>query len=120
MSNTEEKLNKGLMGILKQHPVTSESQNIKLEDLTTFVDRDGNENPSSVDEKDPEFLSLVASIKANGLNNPIIVRKDPSSPDKYQILCGHHRVAAFRKIGLEKIKAYVKDLSDDDAAFLVV
>ena len=119
MSNTEEKLNKGLMGILKQHPVTSESQNIKLEDLTTFVDRDGNENPSSVDEKDPEFLSLVASIKANGLNNPIIVRKDPSSPDKYQILCGHHRVAAFRKIGLEKIKAYVKDLSDDDAAFLV-
>jgi ParB family chromosome partitioning protein len=120
MSGREEKLNKGLMNILQQHSVKSESKNIKLEDLTTFVDRDGNINPSIVDETDPEFQALVENIRTRGLDNPIIVRKDPSSPDKYQILCGHHRVAAYRQIGAyDSIKAYVREMSDDDAAFLV-
>ena len=119
MANRES-LNKGLMNILSQHPVRSESQNIKLEDLTTFVDRDGNSNPSIVDEKDPEFIALVENIRSRGLDNPIIVRKDPASPDKYQILCGHHRVAAYKQIGeYDSIKAYVRDLSDDEAAILV-
>lgn len=120
MANREG-LNKGLMNILKQQPVAkSESQIIKLEDLTTFVDRDGNANPSIVDEKDPEFIALVENIRSRGLDNPIIVRKDPASPDKYQILCGHHRVAAYKQIGeYDSIKAYVRDLSDDEAAILV-
>ena len=119
MANRES-LNKGLMNILSQHPVRSESQNIKLEDLTTFVDRDGNANPSIVDEKDPEFIALVENIRSRGLDNPIIVRKDPASPDKFQILCGHHRVAAYKQIGeYDSIKAYVRDISDDEAAILV-
>lgn len=119
MTNREN-LNKGLMNILSNKPVAkSESQNIKLEDLTTFVDRDGNANPSIVDEKDPEFIALVENIRTRGLDNPIIVRKDPASPDKYQILCGHHRVAAYKQIGLDSIKAYVRDISDDEAAILV-
>lgn len=119
MANRES-LNKGLMNILKQQPVAkSESQIIKLEDLTTFVDRDGNANPSIVDEKDPEFIALVENIRSRGLDNPIIVRKDPASPDKFQILCGHHRVAAYKQIGYEDIKAYVRDISDDEAAILV-
>lgn len=119
MANRES-LNKGLMNILKQQPVAkSESQIIKLEDLTTFVDRDGNANPSIVDEKDPEFIALVENIRSRGLDNPIIVRKDPASPDKFQILCGHHRVAAYKQIGHEDIKAYVRDISDDEAAILV-
>lgn len=114
-------LNKGLMNILSNKPVAkSESQNIKLEDLTTFVDRDGNANPSIVDEKDPEFIALVENIRTRGLDNPIIVRKDPASPEKYQILCGHHRVAAYKQIGeYDSIKAYVRDMSDDEAAILV-
>ncbi|MCR5286642.1 MAG: ParB N-terminal domain-containing protein [Saccharofermentans sp.] len=120
MANREN-LNKGLMNILSNKPVAkSESQNIKLEDLTTFVDRDGNANPSIVDEKDPEFIALVENIKTRGLDNPIIVRKDPASPDKFQILCGHHRVAAYKQIGeYDSIKAYVRDISDDEAAILV-
>lgn len=119
MANRES-LNKGLMNILSQHPVRSESQNIKLEDLTTFVDRDGNSNPSIVDEKDPEFIALVENIRSRGLDNPIIVRKDPASPDKFQILCGHHRVAAYKQIGeYDSIKAYVRDMTDDEAAILV-
>lgn len=119
MTSREQNLNKGLMNILKQQPVRSESQNIKLEALTTFVDRDGYSNPSIVDETDPEFLALVENIRSRGLDNPIIVRKDPASPDKYQILCGHHRVAAFKKLEYDSIKAYVRDLSDDEAALLV-
>lgn len=119
MTSREQNLNKGLMNILKQQPVRSESQNIKLEALTTFVDRDGYANPSIVDETDPEFLALVENIRSRGLDNPIIVRKDPASPDKYQILCGHHRVAAYKKLEYDSIKAYVRDLSDDEAALLV-
>ena len=55
---------------------------------------------------------LAASIKENGIIQPIILRK--SSLFGYEILAGERRFRAAKIAGLEKIPALIKDLSDDD------
>lgn len=55
---------------------------------------------------------LAASIKENGIIQPIILRK--SSLFGYEILAGERRFRAAKIAGLENIPALIKDLSDDD------
>lgn len=55
---------------------------------------------------------LAASIKENGLIQPIILRK--SSLFGYEILAGERRFRAASFLGLETIPAVVKELSDDE------
>lgn len=59
---------------------------------------------------DPEeaeaFDGVVASIKANGLLEPIVIKPDGT------ILSGHLRVAAFRKLGKKSIPVRVVDLAN--------
>lgn len=58
---------------------------------------------------------LVASIEAAGLSNPIIVRY-LSESDTYELIAGHHRVAAFRRLGHDIIPALVRVMPDAEAA----
>ncbi len=66
---------------------------------------------------------LVASVKANGILTPVIVRK--TEPDEngceYEMLAGHNRQHAAQLAGLSEIPCIVKnDLSDEDAWIYVV
>lgn len=49
---------------------------------------------------------LANSIKENGLIQPIIVKKNDN---KYQIIAGHRRFLAFKKLNKESIPAIVKN-----------
>ena len=61
---------------------------------------------------------MVASIKANGVLVPIIVR---IVAEKWEILAGHNRVNAAKIAGLDKIPALVfENISDEDAVIYVV
>lgn len=53
---------------------------------------------------------LTQSIKANGVVQPIVVRKKGS---KYQIIAGERRWRASQRAGLQKIPAVVREVSDD-------
>lgn len=53
---------------------------------------------------------LVQSIKANGIVQPIIVRRKDS---KFQLVAGERRWRAAQKAGLQNITAIVKEVSDD-------
>lgn len=62
----------------------------------------------------PEALEdLAASIKAQGLMQPIVVR--PISTNKYEIIAGERRWRACQMAGLDTIPALVKDVPDDTA-----
>lgn len=66
---------------------------------------------------------LVASVKANGILTPVIIRK--TEPDEngceYEMLAGHNRRHAAQLAGLTEIPCIVKvDLSDEDAWIYVV
>ena len=61
---------------------------------------------------DPVALDgLCESIKAVGLQNPIIVRPDC---DGYEIVAGHRRYAAYEKLGREEIPAIVREMTDEE------
>jgi len=62
-----------------------------------------------------EVESLAASIKAQGLIEPIVVRKQPTNKGKYEIVCGERRWRATKKAGLPTIAAIVRVLTDEEA-----
>lgn len=53
---------------------------------------------------------LTQSIKANGVVQPIVVRRKGA---RYQIVAGERRWRASQRAGMQKIPAVVKDVSDD-------
>jgi ParB family transcriptional regulator, chromosome partitioning protein len=53
---------------------------------------------------------LAASIKTNGLLQPVMVRR--VAEDDYQLVAGERRLRAARVAGLPKIPAMIRDLSD--------
>jgi len=61
---------------------------------------------------------MVASVKANGVLVPIIVRK---INETLEILAGHNRVNAAKLAGLDEIPAIVfENISDEDAMIYVI
>lgn len=61
--------------------------------------------------------SLVQSIKALGIMNPIIVRHIEAT-NNYEILSGHNRVNAARLAGLEKVPVNCVDVDDNEAVLI--
>jgi ParB family chromosome partitioning protein len=62
---------------------------------------------------DDALASLKEQIKSQGQIVPILVRPHPEIAGRYQIAFGHRRVAAAAALGI-KVKAVIKDLSDED------
>ena len=63
-----------------------------------------------------DMQSLVESIKSQGVLNPITVR--PIS-DGYEIISGHRRVFACKKLSFEFIPAFVKEMSREEAIIVM-
>ena len=72
-----------------------------------FKKRDGIENEE-----------LKESIKENGLLEPIIVRS--FSAGTYEIISGHRRVEACKKLGIQTVPAIVREMSKDEAVIAMV
>lgn len=67
---------------------------------------------------DEKMDTLVDSIRGNGILNPVIVRPDQSGD--YEMISGHRRLHAAKIVGLKKIPAIVKEMSDDEAIIKMV
>jgi ParB family chromosome partitioning protein len=59
---------------------------------------------------------LAASLNAYGLLQPVIVRPKDA---RYELIAGHRRVAAARKLGWSEIDALVREESDDLDAYVL-
>jgi ParB family chromosome partitioning protein len=68
---------------------------------------------------DDRLNALADSIARDGLHQPIIVRKIPDAQG-WEILAGHNRVEAMRKLGKSDIPAIIRDADDDQAVLIVV
>lgn len=111
MSNAA-KINLNSFDSLFGEPTTTGVIEIELSKLTEF-----NEHPFKVID-DEKMEELKESISENGVLNPILVRNNYLGG--YEIISGHRRKYACEAIGKETIPAIVKDLSDDEAAILMV
>lgn len=67
---------------------------------------------------DTDMSELVASIEANGLLNPIIVRKKVDG--RYELISGHRRKRAYEILKINEIRAIVVDVDDNEAIILMV
>jgi ParB family transcriptional regulator, chromosome partitioning protein len=55
---------------------------------------------------------LLASIREQGQQVPILVRPHPDQPARYQVAFGHRRLRAVAELGLP-VKAVVRELTDE-------
>lgn len=60
---------------------------------------------------------LAETLDKDGLLQPIVVREDG---DQYEIIAGERRYRAAKSLGWETIPAIVKNMDDDQAAFLAL
>lgn len=65
---------------------------------------------------DPGRLEeLAASIKQQGVLQPILARPHPAAPGRYQIIAGERRWRAAQAAGLKEAPVLIRKLSDSDA-----
>lgn len=57
---------------------------------------------------------LAQSISEIGLLQPILLRPDG---ERFEIIAGHRRYLAHKELGADKIRASVKEMTDQEAAF---
>lgn len=57
---------------------------------------------------------LAASIREKGIIQPIIVRKDPTDPSRYQIVAGERRWRAAQLANLHDIPVLVREFDDTE------
>ena len=68
--------------------------------------------------EDEDMEKLIDSIRNNGVLNPIIVRR--KEDERYEIISGHRRKYACRKLGMDLIPMIVRDFSKDEAVIAMV
>ena len=87
-------------------------RNILLSELHPFKD-----HPYKV-EDNMEMDALCESIGKSGLLSPIIVR--PSDEGGYEIISGHRRFRAYRRLGMTEIPSTVCNMTDEEATVAMV
>jgi ParB family chromosome partitioning protein len=67
---------------------------------------------------DDSLQELAASIRAQGIMQPIVVRPRPTSG--YEIIAGERRWRACQIAGLDRIPVVIKDVADDQAVAMAL
>ena len=67
------------------------------------------------DFDEAEIESLAASIREQGILQPILVRRDPERQNAYEIVAGERRWRAAQRAQLHEVPVLIKDLSDEKA-----
>src|SRR5262245_57943732 len=66
------------------------------------------------------FAKLKSHIQHTGDYPPLIVRRHPTQPDRFQILDGHHRADALRQLGYEQARCEIWEMVDDRRAEMLL
>ncbi|WP_316638140.1 ParB/RepB/Spo0J family partition protein [uncultured Ruminococcus sp.] len=77
------------------------------------------EHPYKVLDND-EMNSLIESVQEHGVMLPLIVRPLEGTADQYEIISGHRRFRAAQKAGLSEVPAFIRPVSRDEAAIMLV
>jgi ParB family chromosome partitioning protein len=80
------------------------------------IDRNPFQTRSSVNEE--QLAELAASIVANGVVQPILVR--PQANGRYQLIAGERRWLASKRAGKETIPAILRQVSDEQAMEITI
>lgn len=70
------------------------------------------------DDDSMDFHNFARSIAQHGVCQPPLLRPKPASSERYEIVCGHRRIAALRLNGYHTVEALIKPLDNDTALIL--
>ena len=114
MANKNRGLGRGLDALFSQgESVLEAAETKKSEDGSYIIELpisqiDINKEQPRKSFDDESIAELAASIKTNGLLQPIAVTKENN---RYTIVAGERRYRAFRQLGYETIPAIIKNLT---------
>jgi ParB family chromosome partitioning protein len=114
-------LGKGLDSLLPRVPAASapaaENEGGKpLEVLLDQIDRNPFQTRSQLNED--QLVELAASITANGVVQPILVR--PLANGRYQLIAGERRWRASERAGKKTVPAILRQVSDEQAMEITI
>ena len=106
-------LGRGLGSLLRDEDLITD-ENLLTVDLDKLMAREDQPRKSFDDDS---LKELANSIKADGVIQPIVVRK---VDDRYEIIAGERRFRASKLAGLEKVPVVVKNVNDRKARELAL
>lgn len=106
-------LGRGLGSLLRDEDFITD-ENLLTVDLDKLMAREDQPRKSFDDDS---LKELANSIKADGVIQPIVVRK---VDDRYEIIAGERRFRASKLAGLEKVPVVVKNVNDRKARELAL
>jgi ParB family chromosome partitioning protein len=113
-----DRLGKGLGALLGQYlEPQAEDGEIRRVKLATIVPNPLQPRRSFSDH---ELEELAASIRENGLLQPLVVRPAPGSTDRFELVAGERRLRAIAKLGWEDVPVLVRDASDETLLVLAL
>ena len=69
-------------------------------------------------QDDADMEELVESIRTHGVLTPLLVR--PAKPGTYEVVSGHRRLHACKKLGIETVPTLICTLEREDAIIALV
>lgn len=95
-----------------KNETTEKVQSISITEIRPFHD-----HPFTVTDNE-DMAKIVESIGKVGTITPVITR--PISNGGYELISGHRRLEACRKLGLKTIPVIVRNMTDDEAVIAMV
>ncbi len=117
MAASSKGLGRGLQSLLAASPRPLNSE--QPGSIAIDAIRPGKSQPRLTIRTEP-LEELAASIKANGVIQPIIVRSIPNTSTQYEIVAGERRWQAAKLAGLSSIPVVIRELSDKDAVAIAL
>ncbi len=93
-------------------PVQENVQSIPIKEIQPFRN-----HPFTVADNE-DMAKIVESISKVGTITPLLARPLPDGG--YELISGHRRLEACRKLGLESIPVIVREMTDDEAVIAMV
>lgn len=104
---TRRALGRGLSALLSDKPGTTSEEMIEID--LDLIEPNNFQPRTNFDEARLE--ELAQSIKANGIIQPLLVRRLPDG--KYQLVAGERRWRASQRAGLQRVPCVVKEIPED-------
>src|SRR5919205_739439 len=104
---TRRALGRGLSALLSDKPATTSEEMVEVD--LDLIEPNNFQPRTNFDEERLE--QLAQSIRANGIIQPLLVRR--LSADKYQLVAGERRWRAAQRAGLHRVPCVVKEIPED-------
>lgn len=104
-------LGRGLGSLIQEAQTEAAASNSDASNMVSLSEIHPNPNQPRTHFNETELEELSESIRAHGVLQPLLVRKDG---DGYEIVAGERRYQASKIAGLEEVPVVIKDVDDQE------